>query len=119
MRYQPRGVSHGRDRYLRRNPTFAEKRLWYGLRHLKSFKFRRQHRIGRFVADFYCAEVKLAIEVDGSAHSGEAARMRDYDRDARLREMGIRVFRVRNEHVDCDLGEVVRRIEEVCLFLWA
>ena len=117
MRYQPRGGSHGLDRYLRRNATFAEKRLWSGLRNLKSFKFRRQHRIARFVVDFYCAEVNLAIEVDGSAHFGEAARTRDYEREARLRALGIHILRFRNEHVLCDLGEVVRRIEEVCSFL--
>ena len=117
MRYQPRGISHGRDRYLRLNATFAEKRLWSGLRSLKSFKFRRQHLIARFVVDFYCAEVNLAIEVDGSAHDGEVARNREYERDARLRALGIHVLRFRNEHVACDLGEVIRRIEEVCSFL--
>ena len=83
---------------------------------MKSFKFRRQHRIDRFIVDFYCAEVKLAIEVDGSIHRGEDAEFRDWERDEQLRALGIQVMRFPNEHVLDNLGEVVRRIEEVCSF---
>jgi very-short-patch-repair endonuclease len=117
MRYQDRANSHQRERKLRSAATRAEKRLWFGLRTLKSFKFRRQHRINRFIVDFYCASVKLAVEVDGSAHNGEDAEQRDWERDEQLRALGIRILRVRNEHVIDRLGEVVRKIEETCAFL--
>ncbi len=116
VRRQSRLVSHEREKRLRSDATLAEKRLWPGLRSV-SFKFRRQHRIGKLIVDFYCPEVRLAIEVDGSVHSDETAMLRDFERGERLRALGIRVLHFRNEHVLANLGEVVSRIEEVCLFL--
>ena len=61
---------HKFARELRRNLTEAEKILWQELRNRKlgGFKFRRQHPINKFVADFYCHEVKLIVELDGSQH---------------------------------------------------
>jgi type I restriction enzyme R subunit len=59
-----------RARELRQPQTPAEEKLWYWLRdsQLEGMKFRRQHPIGRFIVDFYCAEKKLVIEVDGDTH---------------------------------------------------
>ncbi len=59
-----------RARVQRRRLTPPEARLWAALkgRGLGGFKFRRQHPIGAFVVDFYCAEAKLAVEVDGEGH---------------------------------------------------
>jgi very-short-patch-repair endonuclease len=114
MRHQSRLVSHRREKRLRSSSTPAEKRLWSGLRSL-SFKFRRQHRIGSVIVDFYCPEVRLALEVDGSVHSGETAVLHDFERDQRLRALGIRVLHFRNEHVLSNIAEVLSRIEDVCL----
>jgi very-short-patch-repair endonuclease len=116
VRFQSRLVSHRREKRLRSQPTLAEARLWSGLRSL-SFKFRRQHPVGRLVVDFYYPEVRLAVEVDGSVHSGETGMLHDFERDQKLRALGIHVLHVRNEHVLANLAEVVARIEEVCLFL--
>lgn len=116
MRFQ-RGGGPKRARRLRRESTLPERRLWFGLRNLRTFKFRRQHRIGRYIVDFYCVEVKLAVEVDGSAHSGEAARLRDEERERNLRERGIRIIRFQNFDALWNVGEVVSTIEEVCSFL--
>ena len=60
-----------RATYMRRNPTPAEDRLWRLLRgrQVGGFHFRRQHPIGRFIVDFYCAMARLVIEVDGSVHN--------------------------------------------------
>lgn len=57
-------------RQLRNNATEAEKRLWQHLkgRQLDGFKFRRQHSIDSYVVDFYCPQVKLAVEIDGESH---------------------------------------------------
>jgi very-short-patch-repair endonuclease len=59
-----------RAKEMRRAPTRSENRLWSWLRDRRfdGYKFRRQYPIGRYVLDFYCAELKLAIEVDGRHH---------------------------------------------------
>jgi very-short-patch-repair endonuclease len=114
VRFQERGITHGRERYLRRNSTPAERRLWSALRTLRSFKFRRQHRIRRYVVDFYCPSVRLVIEVDGGVHA--AWHRNDDTRDHELRALGIRILRVSNDDVLLNLGEIVKRID-ACAFL--
>ena len=70
-----------RARELRRKATPAEAILWEALRagRLDGLKFRRQHAIGRFILDFYCATHRLCVEVDGEVH--EKQRERDMARD--------------------------------------
>jgi very-short-patch-repair endonuclease len=106
-----------RARTLRKDATVAERRLWFGLRNLATFKFRRQHRIGRYIVDFYCAEVKLAVEVDGGIHWREEVRLHDEERDMNLRSMGIRIIRFQDFDAMWKVGEVVATVEEVCSFL--
>src|SRR5712692_5383615 len=83
-------------RKLRRTPTDAEIRLWSRLRgkQLAGFRFRRQHPLGPFVVDFFCAEAKLIVEVDGGQHAddGEA-------RTRWLQARGYRVIRFWNNKV--------------------
>jgi very-short-patch-repair endonuclease len=71
----------------------AEKRLWNLLRDRRfgGLKFRRQHPIGPYTADFYCARAMLVVELDGAIH--QTARERDVVRDAYMRGLGIRVCR--------------------------
>jgi very-short-patch-repair endonuclease len=116
MRHQ-RNASPTRARTLRQDATTAERRLWFGLRSLQTFKFRRQHRIGRYIVDFYCAEVKLAVEVDGGVHFREEVRLHDQERDAKLRAMGIRIIRFQDSDAMWRVGEVVTIVEDVCSFL--
>ncbi len=68
-----------RARQLRAAVTLSERRLWNWVRNrsFSGFKFRRQVPVGRYVLDFYCPEVKLALEIDGAQHQTE--RMSDYD----------------------------------------
>jgi very-short-patch-repair endonuclease len=83
---------------MRRSSTKAERVIWHCLRARKfaHYKFRRQEVIGPFIADFYCAELKLVIEIDGAHH--ESPVMYDYDsaRTKQLRSRGITVVRIRN-----------------------
>lgn len=97
-------------REMRKEPTPAELRLWRALRdrQVAGMKFRRQHAVGRFVLDFYCAEARLCIEVDGEIH--EAQTERDEERTARLATAGIGVLRFRNDEVLTDLASVLPRI---------
>jgi imidazole glycerol-phosphate synthase subunit HisF len=98
-------------RELRKKMTPTEKILWQRLRdyNLEGIKFRRQHPIFNYIADFYCHKTKLVIEIDGGIHN----RQRDYDiqRDQDMMELGIKVIRFKNEQVMKDLNNVLRTIE--------
>jgi very-short-patch-repair endonuclease len=101
-----------RARSLRRNATDAEKLLWSALRNrrLEGIRFRRQVVIGRYVADFCCANPKLVIELDGIQHEAQ----RSYD-DARTRDLedaGYRVLRFWNGDVLAHLASVLEMIAE-------
>ena len=98
---------------LRQNMTPAEAMLWRVLRSRGAggLKFRRQQGIGPFVLDFYCPEVRLCVELDGSSHDYRY----DYDvhRTQFLGEQGIRVVRFRNEQVFTCLDGVVEEIVRI------
>lgn len=97
-------------RYLRREATPAEVYLWQFLRNnrLHGLRFRRQHPIQCFILDFYCAECKLAIELDGEIHNQQL----DYDqsREAYLSTRGIQVLRYQNKVVLEDVQGVLTDI---------
>jgi very-short-patch-repair endonuclease len=86
-------------RQLRRDMTTAETALWRILRGKKlgGFKFRRQHPIEPYIADFCCLSVKLVVELDGDSHNTEEKR--DYRRDEVLQNSGYATLRFRNSEV--------------------
>ena len=95
-----------------KDQTGAEDLLLRNLREgrLAGYKFRRQHPLAGFIADFYCHEAALVVEVDGNIH--QEAEHRDYDRGrtCELRELGIKVIRFSNEEV---LNKVEWVLDEV------
>jgi very-short-patch-repair endonuclease len=97
-------------REMRRDPTLAEKTLWERIRNcqLAGCKFRRRHTIDRFVADFYCAQRNLVIEVDGPIHNTQQAQ--DAERQTILETLGLRVLRFTNDEILNDIDSVVARI---------
>ena len=99
-------------RKLRRQSTKPEQLLWLALRNrgLEGLKFRRQHAVGRFIADFACVERKLIIELDGAAHDIDY--IRDERRDAWLGSQGYRVIRFMNDDVTHNLEGVVETIRQ-------
>lgn len=110
------GASHlifQRATLLRNNMTPAEDLLW---QYLKSntwgLKFRRQHPILRYVADFYCHKLKLIIEVDGGIHDNKEVKVLDEERTLHLKENGIEIIRFKNENVLNNLEQVLDKIEE-------
>jgi len=109
-----RTFSNARD--LRNNLTEAESILWKKLRNkrLNGFKFRRQHPIAGFIADFYCHESKLIIEIDGNIHDSSYNRERDEGRTFELEALGIRVIRFKNQDI---LNDVDRIISEIIINL--
>jgi len=92
---------------MRKAPTRSEDRLWSWLRNrrLIGFKFRRQHPHAAYILDFYCAEIKLAIEVDGAGHELNY----EYDgiRALELQRDGIEVLRIPNEMLKNDYRTVL------------
>jgi len=107
-----RSVSVNQARRFRRNGTTAEKLLWSRLRNKKvaGLKFRRQHLIGDRIVDFFCAEVKLAIELDGGGHNRHLRHAEDLDRELELYEDGIRLLRFWNHEVFENLDGVIDAI---------
>ena len=85
-------------RKLRREMTSAEQRLWLHLRRsqMSGCSFRRQHPAGRHILDFYCPQLKLAIELDGDQHGWERNRVSDAARDQWLVKQGVTVLRFWN-----------------------
>jgi very-short-patch-repair endonuclease len=87
-----------RARLLRKEQTPQEAALWKMLRAggFKGFHFRRQHQLGRYIADFYCADLKLVLELDGAQHQRSADQAYDQERDRTIRSLGLSVLRFPN-----------------------
>jgi len=84
----------------RKHPTVAESKLWYQLlrmKNLSAYKFTRQKPIANFIADFYCAELHLAIEIDGDSHGEQV--VYDEDRTKALSGLGVTVVRYTNDDI--------------------
>lgn len=86
-------------RKLRQDATDPEALLWACLRNrrMNKRKFRRQHPLGPYVLDFYCADLKLAIELDGGQHNTPEGKQHDKAREAFLRSQGIETSRFTND----------------------
>jgi very-short-patch-repair endonuclease len=106
------GSSRALAKKLRKQLTDAETILWSKLRgkQLNGLKFRRQHPIKAYVADFACIEARLVIEVDGATHSTEAEREHDAIRSRVLAREGWRILRVKNEDVTKNLYQTLQLI---------
>jgi very-short-patch-repair endonuclease len=96
-----------RAKELRKNMTSAEKKLWY--EYLREFPLRvlRQKPIDNFIVDFYCAKLKLVIEVDGDSHFTDDGIERDRQRTEILEGYGLKIIRFTND-------EVLRNFKAVC-----
>ena len=101
-------------RTLRENPTPQELKLWNALRNnqLNGFKFRQQHPLNWFVADFYCHKAKLVIEIDGGYHDEKMQKLYDNWRTEVINEFGISILRFQNDEVDNSFEDVLNKIKE-------
>ena len=93
--------------------TKAEKLLWEKLRNnqLEGLKFRRQHPVNIYIADFYCHKFKLIIELDGDYHNQEEQKQKDEVRTEVLRLNGLKIIRFKNEEVEQDINQVLTTIK--------
>lgn len=101
-------------RLNRQVQTEAEKILWSCLRNrnLNGFKFRRQHPISDFIADFFCLECNLVVEVDGEYHNEREQKQYDEGRTYELNELNVKVIRFTNREVLKNIDFVLKEISK-------
>ena len=100
-------------KYLRKNETKAEKLLWEKLckKQLLGYKFRKQHPIDIFIADFYCHKAKLAIELDGSIHNLSEIKEKDDSKTFEIEKLGIILLRFTNQEIYTNIENVLQKIK--------
>ena len=91
---------------LRKNATKQENHLWYDYLRTYPIRFQRQKAISGFIADFYCHQAKLVIELDGSQHYTQDGRLYDEERSMVFAKFGIQVLRFSNAEIDRQFPEV-------------
>jgi very-short-patch-repair endonuclease len=109
--YNPQLVSRARE--MRKNPTPAEQKLWVGLLRTFNPSFLRQRPIDNFIVDFYCAQLKLVIEIDGDTHFSDDGMEYDQVRTRILEGYGLKVMRFTNIEVLENFAAVCAAIEEI------
>src|SRR5688572_6957142 len=98
-------------RELRNKLTPAEQIFWLRLKEqFPKYKFRRQHPISIYIADFYCHKLKLVIEIDGSIHDSEEAKLNDEKRQNDLENLNLTVIRFTNNQVKKEIELVIEKI---------
>ena len=97
-------------RQLRKEMTKEERHLWYDYLRTYPVRFSRQKVLGKYIADFYSAEAKLVIELDGSQHYEDCNKEKDMERTAFLENYGLTVIRIPN-------NEISRNFRGVCEYI--
>ncbi len=99
-------------RFLRSNMTYCEKIVWTYLRKRQlGYRFLRQYSVDHFVIDFYCPELKLAIEIDGSVHEKPDQKKYDEERQRYIKQYGIKFLRITNEELIGNPNKAFDKIE--------
>ncbi len=111
--YNPKLTPRAQE--LRRNATPQENHLWYDFLSTHPMRFLRQRVIGTFIADFYCHEARLVIEVDGAQHFTAEGLAYDKQRTAALETLNLRVLRFTNHEVDQQFDSVCQMIDAVII----
>ena len=97
-------------RHLRKEMTKEERHLWYDFLRSYPIRFSRQKILGKYIADFYSAEAKLVIELDGSQHYEQDSLEKDAERTAFLENYGLQIIRIPN-------NEINQNFRGVCEFI--
>lgn len=100
-------------RKLRNSMSNAEKILWERLRRrqINNKRFLRQYSVGKYVIDFYCPEIKLAIEADGDTHNSDEEIEYDKYRQIEVENLGIKFLRFKNDEIFENIVNVIKKIE--------
>ena len=106
-------ANRAKRKLLRNTATNSEQKLWHFLknRQLAGYRFRRQYGVGKFIVDFYCPEIKLAIEIDGANHFfDDKSTFYDLARQKFIENQGIKVLRFTNTEIINNIGGVIESI---------
>ena len=98
-------------RELRKNMTKEERHLWYDFLRDYPVRFLRQKVLGKYIVDFYCAEAKIVVELDGSQHYDPTEKEKDEERTAFLQGYGLNVIRIPNNAVSQNFRGVCEHID--------
>lgn len=99
---------------LRKDMTKEERHLWYDFLRSYPVRFSRQKVLGKYIVDFYSAEAKLVIELNGAQHFEKENMARDAERTAFLEGYGLRVLRIPNNEVNRNFNGVCEYIDDAC-----
>ncbi len=113
MYYGANPITFERAKYLRENMTEAEQLLWEKLNKKQlGVRFKAQHPIDIFIADFYCHSARLVVEIDGDVHSVKEQKEWDNARTEVMEEFGISILRFKNEDIYKNVEEVINKIKQ-------
>jgi len=100
-------------RGFRKNPTESEKIMWNALRNRQflNLKFRRQYLVDGYLIDFYCSELKLAIEIDGPIHSRKEQIENDQARQDIIEKKNIKFFRIKSREIELNINQVLKELD--------
>ena len=109
-----RSTMKERRQFLRKNMPQPEIILWSKIRRkqIADYRFRRQYSVGSYILDFYCPELKLAIEVDGESHIRTDVKEYDAQREEQIKQLGLTLLRFTNEDVTKNPNGVLQKIKE-------
>jgi len=111
MFYKADPLIFSNARELRSKLTPAEEIFWLELKEqFPKYKFRRQHRISIYIADFYCHKIKLVIEIDGPIHDSEESILNDKKRQQDIEDLNLTVIRFTNDQVKNEIERVIEMI---------
>jgi len=114
MFFNAEATIFNRAKILRNRQTGSEMQIWGYLRTRPlGFKFRRQHPLGIFIADFYCHSAALIIEVDGNIHDSPEVKSADERRQKLIENDGLQVLRFTNKQINFHFEECIASIENV------
>ena len=98
---------------LRKNMTKEERKLWYQFLKFLPLTIRRQKNIGNYIVDFYCAQTRIAIELDGSQHYEENGLLKDKIRTERIEKRDLTVIRIPNNEINKNFIGVCEYIDNI------
>ena len=111
LKYEQENISRAQE--LRKNATPQENHLWYDFLSKYEIRFQRQKAIDHFIADFYCHQAKLVIEIDGSQHYTDNGWRKDEFRTEILQGYNLQVIRFSNDMIDTNFVGVCQYIDKV------
>ena len=107
MFYKADPLIFSKARELRKRLTPSEQTFWLRLKqNFPEYKFRKQHPISIYIADFYCHKLKLVIEIDGPIHNSEEAKLNDEKRQKDLENLNLTMIRFTNEQIKNEIESV-------------